>query len=167
MTMQDKITSFLQNGNEETRVASLPDSVRYVKNGQGGRWWPAAKQLGQVHLGWSNIPRDLLTSPGDFSAISQAHQASGGSTADTNALRHLLDRPSRHVWLTYEEGCMWWCTVKDGAHPNPEGESFAKGHFWLQCDRPWSNFSVNKGRRLDISDLPGTATTVAGFQVGP
>ena len=29
----------------------LPMSVRYVKNGEHGQWWHAAKANGQVHLG--------------------------------------------------------------------------------------------------------------------
>jgi hypothetical protein len=40
----------------------LPDSVRYVKNGGGGRWWPVAHARGQVHAGWSDVPVSALTS---------------------------------------------------------------------------------------------------------
>ncbi len=39
---------------------ALPDSVRYVKNGRGGKWWPTAKANGQIHAGWENIGSDLL-----------------------------------------------------------------------------------------------------------
>lgn len=53
------------------RALSLPHaSVRYVKNGAGGQWWPAAKANGQVHAGWSNIPHELLINP-DFALIKQ------------------------------------------------------------------------------------------------
>jgi hypothetical protein len=38
----------------------LPSSVRYVKNGQKGRWWKAAKQNHQIHLGWKRIPKDVI-----------------------------------------------------------------------------------------------------------
>ncbi len=46
-----------------------------------------------------------------------------GATQDFNALRDLLDSPSKHLWITFEGGCMWWCTVLDGATANPDGES--------------------------------------------
>jgi hypothetical protein len=46
---------------------------------------------------------------------------------------------------------------------NPNGESLEMGNFWLVCDRPWSNQSLN-GKLLAISDLPGTVTTTAGFK---
>jgi hypothetical protein len=58
---------------------------------------------------------------------------------------------------------MWWCTVLDGANVNPTGQSADKGNFWLVCDRPWTNRSLN-GKLLAMTDLPGTVTTVAGFK---
>jgi hypothetical protein len=58
---------------------------------------------------------------------------------------------------------LWWCTVRDGATVNPKGESGEEGHFWLLCDRPWSNKSL-KGTLLAFADLPGTVTRVAGFR---
>ena len=30
-------------------TTTLPNSVRYVKNGPGGRWWATAKAEGQIH----------------------------------------------------------------------------------------------------------------------
>jgi hypothetical protein len=86
-----------------------------------------------------------------------------GVKQDFNALRDLLNTPSQHVWMTFEDGCMWWCTVLDGATVNPDGESADKGNFWLVCDRPWSNHSL-KGRLLAREVLPGTVTAVAGFR---
>ncbi len=137
----------------------LPDSVRYVKNGRQGQWWRAARANSQVHLGWKPVPRDLLIRP-DFSKIREVLKS---PAQDFNALRTLLDKPSKHVWITFEEGAMWWCTVLDGATVNPDGESTSKGNFWLVCDRPWSNRSLN-GKLLAATDLPGTVTTVAGFK---
>ena len=142
------------------------DSVRYVKNGAGGQWWQAAKADGQVHAGWPNIPVELLLNP-DFAVIKriieEEFKGRQGSTQDFNALRSLLDRPSQHLWITFEDDCMWWCTVRDRVEANPEGRSESKGHFWLVCQRPWSNRSL-AGKLLATTNLPGTVTTVAGFR---
>jgi hypothetical protein len=147
-------------------ATDLPTSVRYVKNGRRGQWWPVAKAKGQVHVGWKIVPKALLQKP-DFQKIEKIIKAEfgdrKGATQDFNALRDLLDSPGKHLWITFEDGCMWWCTVLDGATVNPEGESLSKGNFWLTCDRPWSNCSI-KEKRLAFSDLPGTVTTTAGFQ---
>jgi len=144
----------------------VPTSVRYVKNGRRGQWWHAAKANGQVHLGWKTVPAEFLLSP-NFPEIERIlRDVNGprqGVTQDFNALRDLLDGPSKHVWMTFEDGCMWWCTVLDGATVNPGGESHEKGNFWLVCKRPWSNRSI-KGKLLAISDLPGTVTTTSGFK---
>src|SRR5664280_295864 len=146
--------------------AKLPTSVRYVKNGRGGQWWRAAKTNAQVHLGWKTIPHELLLRP-DFLRIEQMvkaeYGAKNGATQDFNALRDLLYAPSKHVWITFEDGCMWWCTVLDGATVNPNGENLEMGNFWLVCAPPWSNSPV-KGKLLAISDLPGTVTTTGGFK---
>jgi hypothetical protein len=140
----------------------LPTSVRYVKNGIRGQWWDASYTNGQIHGGWKKIPGELLLKA-DFSAIEQAHKAQYGSTQDYNALRDLLDNPSKHVWVTFEHGFLWWCTVHNGITVNPNGQTTEKGHFWLKCDRQWSKTSV-KGKPLAISDLPGTVTATAGFR---
>lgn len=144
----------------------LPTSVRYVKNGKGGRWWRAAKANNQVHLGWKSIPHELLLKP-DFSKIEQHLRAyfgaRKGATQDLNQLRDLLESPSKHVWITFQDGFMWWCTVRDGASVNPNRESLQRGNFWLTCERNWSNRSLH-GKLLAISDLPGTVTRTAGFQ---
>lgn len=143
----------------------LPTSVRYVKNGKGGQWWKAAQMNGQVHLGWKEIPHELLLNA-DFAIIEQKVKDEYGSRRvrqEVNALHYLLDAPSQYIWVTFEEGCMWWCTVQDGVIVNSGGETTEKGHFWLNCNRRWSKSSL-KGKLFAISDLPGTVTTVAGFR---
>jgi hypothetical protein len=80
---------------------TLPNSVRYVKNGAGGQWWRVAKTNGQIHLGWPRIPDDLLHAA-DLAQIEalirKEFGAKRGATQDFNALRTLLDHPSQHVW---------------------------------------------------------------------
>ena len=145
---------------------TLMKSVRYVKNGRGGQWWPIARHNNQIHVGWKTVPHELLLKP-DFPKIKQflkeEYGAKKGATQDFNALRDLLDEPSKHIWITFEDGYMWWCTVFDGANINPNGESLEKGNFWLNCNRSWSNKSL-KDRLLDTSRLPGTVTRTAGFK---
>ena len=145
----------------------LQNSVFYVKNGEHGIWWPVAKAKGQIHAGWSIIPDELLLKP-DYEAIKRLEiddylnrGKSKGAIADANALWHLLDAPSRHVWITFEDNCRWWCAVHDGAVINPRDEH--TGNFWLVCDRKWSNESLAH-KRLAIAVLPGTVTAAAGFR---
>jgi hypothetical protein len=119
----------------------LPTSVRYVKNGRSGRWWKSAHVNGQIHAGWKSIPDELLRDK-DLPAIEKLLKAQygdkQGARQDYNQLRYLLDSPSQHVWITFEDDFMWWCTVRDGVTTNPDGETAVSGHFWLTCARPWS-----------------------------
>ncbi|MBF0168282.1 MAG: hypothetical protein HQL45_11695 [Alphaproteobacteria bacterium] len=147
------------------------DSVRYVKNGAGGRWWPSAKENSQIHVGWSNVPEKLLATPIDFPAIQQVlrgfrQQMGRNQNVATNQfkqLKTLLDKPSQHIWVTFEEGCMWWCTVHDQVTMNPLGEEIERGYFWLTCATPWAKQSPG-GRVFDQASLPGIVSAVAGFK---
>jgi len=83
---------------------ALPSSVRYVKNGDGGQWWKAAKARGQIHAGWRDIPGTLLLTA-DMESIERMVRAGfegkPGATQDFNALQTLMVRPSSHVWVTF------------------------------------------------------------------
>lgn len=148
---------------------TLPGSVRYVKNGEHGDWWNVAKTNNQVHIGWSLIPINLIrdSNLNEIEKIIRESyarkQKKNGATQDFKSLCYTLDAPSQYLWITFEDGCMWWCTVHDGVNFNENGENGDKGHFWLNCDRPWSNYSLG-GRLLAIQDLPGTVTRTAGAQ---
>jgi hypothetical protein len=79
-------------------------------------------------------------------------------------MRVVLETPSDHVWVTFEDGCLWWCTVRDGITVNEDIETEkTEGSFWLTCDRPWSNQSID-GTLLVRRDLPGKVAAVAGFR---
>jgi hypothetical protein len=86
-----------------------------------------------------------------------------GAGQDINQLLNLLDSPSQHVWITFEDDFMWWCTVHDDVTITPDPEATTSGHFWLTCARPWSNTSLT-GRLLATSEPPGTVTTTKGFR---
>lgn len=139
---------------------SIPNSVRYIKNGQGGKWWPTAKEKNQLHAGWSNVPDKLLLAP-DYDVIRPLCP----TTQDCKALMTLLEKPSQHVWITFESGYLWWCLVDDGVTTyGPSTET--TGHFSLKCNAkyPWSNVPITSDGKLIITDLPGSATSTAGFQ---
>ena len=147
-------------------VSELPASVRYVKNGAGGRWWSDAKSQSRLHAGWSQIPDEALLE-NDIAAIatilSEQYGTKPGATQDLNALRTLLEGPSQHLWVTFEDGFMWWATVRNSITVSPSNETAQHGHFWLDLDRPWDNRSL-AGRYLAMSELPGIVTTTAGFK---
>lgn len=137
----------------------LPSSVRYVKNGKGGKWWATAKRDNQIQAGWRSVPGALLKNP-DYAQILPLC----ANQQDCNALQTLLDHPSRHLWITFQDDCLWWCLVVDGVTVYDD-ESEDHGHFSLQCKQGcgWSNRSL-LNKTLAISDLPGPVTSVAGFR---
>lgn len=146
-------------------VSEIPASVRYVKNGPGGSWWPDAKSRSRLHAGWSHVPHNLIQSidATAITALVRRHYGSKpGATQDANALLTLLEEPSKHIWVTFEDGFLWWSTVRDPVTLNDD-DSPGRGHFWLELDRPWQNQSL-AGRYLAASELPGIVTSTAGFK---
>lgn len=137
----------------------LPNSVRYVKNGKGGKWWATAKRDSQIHAGWRSVPEGLLKNP-DYTQILPLC----ANRQDCNALQTLLDHPSQHLWITFQDDCLWWCLVEEGVTVY-DGKAEDCGHFWLQCKQGhgWFNRSL-LNKTLAISDLPGPVTSVAGFR---
>lgn len=148
----------------------LPNSVRYVKLGKKGWWWPVAKTNGEIHGGWSEVDSDLLAR-NDYRGIRDHLEKEAAKKnklrrvkRDFEELRMLLDKPSQHVWVTFQDGYLWWCTVRDGIVLNPLGETQEKGHFWLNVDHSWSNKSLDGETLLSSSDLPGYVTKTAAYR---
>lgn len=141
-------------------------SVRYIKNGSGAGWWNTAKAENQIHAGWSDLEGEAILAA-DIPRIARLtkdrYGARRGATNEINQIAMLLQHPSQHIWITFEDGYLWWCTVQDGAILNPNSQSKEKGHFWLECDRPWSKYSLD-GTLLAKALLPGTVATTAGFK---
>jgi hypothetical protein len=138
---------------------ALPNSVRYIKNGGGGSWWKTALEKKQLHAGWNPVSEELLHAR-DWPRI----RALCANTQDFNAFKTLVDQPSQHVWITFESGFLWWCLVDDEVTVyGPSTED--RGHFSIGCalENSWSNESLT-GKKLIITDLPGTATTTQGFK---
>ena len=141
-------------------------TVRYLKNGRGGQWWDAARARNQAHCGWNGVPGEQLErgNRAEIEATIRGYSKDqGAATRDVNQLFELLDSPSRHIWITFQDGCMWWCTLRNGLVLNADGASSDLGHFWLACDRPWSNHSLG-GRLLSMTDLSGRITSTAAFR---
>ena len=77
-------------------MSEFPASVRYVKNGAGGRWWAAAKSRSQIHAGWGHVPDDMIRR-GDLAKVEATIRTywgnKQGATQDVNAIRALLQSP--------------------------------------------------------------------------
>jgi hypothetical protein len=150
---------------DDRKAPMLRQSVRYIKNGGGGKWWAIAKARNQLHAKWDEAPPELLQKP-DAEKIKACYQKLKLKlpTQDLNALLTLVNHPSQHVWVTFEKGYLWWCLVGDGV--TDLGRSTNEhGHFFISCqpEYPWSNKSL-AGIEFKITDLPGPVSSTAGFK---
>jgi hypothetical protein len=87
------------------------------------------------------------------------------SRASCRSVRDFLERvPSnsskKYPGMTLGEAAE--AGARDGVELNATGDP-GTAHFWLHCEWPWSNRSLG-GRLLAVADLPGGATSTAGFR---
>jgi hypothetical protein len=139
----------------------LPRTVRFIRLGTSGMWVERSFRAKQLHAGWRNYDRKALLE-NDPAYLCPAGRAKGKSLRDDRELQHLLDAPSRHIWVTTYAQDLWWTLVHDGLHFTT-GESKTQGNFYLTCRREWSNLSLG-GRKLELELLPGPVGVVAGFR---
>jgi hypothetical protein len=96
---QVEIRAICALGISKGDVMALPNSVRYIKNGNGGCWWKTALRKKQLHAGWDPVSEELLHAH-DWPRI----RPLCANTQDFNALKTLVAQPSQHVWITFESG---------------------------------------------------------------
>ncbi len=135
---------------------SLPAALRYIKNGEGGRWWRAALAHSTIEAGWDEYEEAELRNVGEL--VWKDHH----TTKDYNALRTLIEG-HKYLWITIEDDSLWWCTLSGEFDVRAERSTDARGHISLRCAIPWRNTSL-AGRHLAVSELPGVVVKTAGFR---
>lgn len=143
-------------------MSELPGSVRFIRLGQGGCWAKRSRDQQQLHAGWDDCDQAALAA-NDPNYVETGGRFKGKSLRQDSELQHLLDRPSRHLWITTDNGLLWWTLVEDGIHFTGTGSTKEQGNFYLSCRQPWSELSL-KGVSLELEALPGPVGVVAGFR---
>jgi hypothetical protein len=158
------------------RVATLlkrakPESMRFIKLGRKSAWWPLAKKTNTVRIGFRQFDFDACAS-GDwararelFTATTNRSRAADVTRA-VNQVREFFELPESTLWITIEDGDVWWCFAEakvvnlytgDDALEAQEGARTRK-----VIDR-WRNTDV-QGKRLRLDGMTTKITKVASFQ---
>lgn len=149
-----------------TSEADTP--VRYIKLGPNGRWARRCFDEGVIEYGQHEIPEDFLRNP-DHAAIT-AHGVSQGwppavAKHSANQLVAFLPLPPEGIWITFEEGRLWW------AHAEPEVTVLTPaGQIGAVCGvlsrkalGGWKNTDA-LGQPLVAAGLSTRLTKVAGYR---
>ena len=93
---------------------ATPDKVRFIKLGRKSVWWPIAKQTNTIRLGFKTFDFRLCAA-GEwdkarrkFSKTSSRHRTADVTRA-VNQVREFFELPKSVLWITIEDGDLWWC----------------------------------------------------------
>ena len=140
--------------------------IRYIKLGRNGRWWSQCRERKIIRLGFNTGDPEILNNALNqrWDLIQEYWAArSGTPTAHTNATKEFINDDGRTLWITFEEGSLFYGFTDGGdlqaeiiAHD--ESSSYRK-----MAGAGWSNLDAS-GKELRFDDLSGKLTKTAAFR---
>lgn len=141
--------------------------IRYIKLGESGRWWPECIKDKIIKLGFNSGDPELLklSREGKWELVKHYWSSrSGTSTAHTNAMREFFEDDGNTLWVTFQDGCMYYGYSDGGnifTNIDTTGEPIT---YRKMNDLGWRNTDLN-GDILRFDELSGKLTKTAGFRM--
>lgn len=158
------------------RVAGLlkrvkPEDVRFIKLGRKSMWWPIARDTNTIRLGFRQFDFKSCLS-GDWEqarrlfAKTTSRSRPSDVTRAVNQVREFFELPETTLWITIEDGDVWWCFAESKVRNIYTGDDVAEKRHGARTrdviDR-WRNTDV-QGKRLRLDGMTTKITKVASFQ---
>jgi hypothetical protein len=158
------------------RVAGLlrrakPEDVRFIKLGRKSMWWPIARDTNTIRLGFRQFDFKSCLS-GDWEQArtlfekTTSRSRSSDVTRAVNQVREFFELPETTLWITIEDGDVWWCFAEPEVRNIYTGDDAAEekqGARTRKVIDRWRNTDVT-GKRLRLDAMTTKITKVASFQ---
>lgn len=144
--------------------AIVPNGVRYIKLGDGGRWAADAIEHGYVAFGYHSIPHEVcLAGHRDEIRRLLDHRGSeGAKTAGVNEVMTFYEAGEDCLWVTFAGGHLWWTFA--GMEVIWCGDENSDGPSRIRASiGGWRNTDL-AGRPLKVSGLSSKLTKTANFR---
>lgn len=141
-----------------------PQSVRYIKLGEGGAWERECVEQGTLRFGFESGETETFAWAqarqwDDLAAAWRASKSAGTATRFTNETRLFFEAGPSDLWVTFVGERFYWGFLEEGVpKPNNADQSTIrriKGG-WKCVDR--------NGKDLLKSNLPGSITNLAAYR---
>ena len=152
------------------KLANAWDSkkIRYIKLGDGGKWWEECLDRKIIRLGFNSGSPEVfdLAKSGNWESLKKYwidHQV-GTPTQHTNQMQEFFEDSGETLWITFQGGCLYYAfsdggdIVKEPSIENKHWTSYRR----LAGDG-WKNTDV-EGNELRQEGLSGRLTKTAGYQ---
>jgi hypothetical protein len=165
----------LNSNHIESLIKDLASkSVRYIKLGEGGRFWEICRDKNIIVLGYKSAHPSLepAVSSSDWDTVSRRikdllnPKSEGKVTEATNSIRTFFSDKGNVLWITFAEGRLWF-GVTDESLPKPLASISSDFEENYEVYRPlkhgWLSLDVN-AQPLFVSDLRGSLTKTAAYR---
>ena len=165
----------LNSNHIESLVKGLSSkSVRYIKLGEGGKFWDICRDKNIMVLGYKCAHPSLqpALSSDDWDTVSRRikdllnPKSEGKVTEATNSIRTFFSDKGNFLWITFAEGRLWY-GVTDESLPKSLSSISADFDQNYEVYRPlkhgWLSLDIN-GQPLFESDLRGSLTKTAAYR---
>ena len=152
------------------KLANAWDSkkIRYIKLGDGGKWWKECLDRKIIRLGFNSGSPEVfdLAKSGDWESLKKYwtdHQV-GTPTQHTNQTQEFFEDNGETLWITFEGGCLYYA-FSDGGDivKEPSIESKHWTSYRRLAGDGWKNTDA-EGNELRREGLSGRLTKTAGYQ---
>jgi hypothetical protein len=142
--------------------------IRYIKLGDGGKWWPECRDKKILRLGFNSGSPEIFdfATNGDWISIKRywADRHVGTPTQHVNQMREFFEDVGETLWITFEGGCLYYAFT-DG---NPIIKESSNNANQLTSYRNlttegWRN-TDSQGNELRREGLSGRLTKTAGYR---
>lgn len=142
--------------------------IRYVKLGDGGKWWPECRDKKILRLGFNSGSPEVfdLATKCDWSSIKKywSNQHVGTPTQHTNQMREFFEDVGDTLWITFEGGCLYYAftngdqIIKESSTNDSQLTSYRS----LTVEG-WRN-TDSQGNELRREGLSGRLTKTAAYR---
>jgi hypothetical protein len=142
--------------------------IRYIKLGDGGKWWNECKERKILRLGFNSGSADIfeIARNGHWELVKTywAEHQVGTPTQHANQMQEFFEDDGQTLWITFEGGCLYYAFTDGGEiiKEPPSDSTHWTSHRKLTQDG-WRNIDVD-GNELRREGLSGRLTKTAGYR---
>jgi hypothetical protein len=146
--------------------SAAPDTVRYVKLGEGGQWAADAFKRDIIPLGYSTVAHTSCLR-GDWQEVrrqlAQMGRSPNGVSNGLRELKEFYELPDDTLWVTLACGHIWWTFAQGPVVGVDEAHAGQPGRY-RKTLAGWSKSSLT-GEPLTVRSLSSALTRTANYRM--
>lgn len=138
--------------------------VYFIKLGDSGGMADTCIKEGIIYLKYAAEGSFEVYKKGDWKEARKLwyNGSDGAATRHVNQIKSFFEADESTLWITFENGCLYWCFSEPGAYKYTDSKGDYIGSYLKTLDG-WHNKDI-KDKELTLDRLSGTLTKTQGFR---